>query len=328
MSRTALLLIIVSGILQGCLPPRKTVATEREKIGADVEKKDDTKKIEPAPVEQTTGVEPVTSEPKPSGLSDMEQKFASWSEAIQGRTGGDLGIAVVHIESNTRFFHKADTIVNSASSAKWLWAAAALAKNSAASLAEYSEPTFRDSSNEMAGRLIDFAGGIPDVNSFGVSAGLSQADWSLCKWSFSASEPDSACNMGRGGSNFFTARSALQFLEKLAKKDLPIPSDRHEALLTWGAMSPKTGTGGWSASRLPAAAKEKFMHKSGWIPAPEGRDTLNDLAIMETKTGLVALAVTMENGNFEQQKTQTALFMCLAHHYFASGAAKAEELCL
>lgn len=320
------LLIVASLIgisISSCLPPRKTVATERDPSEANIPLPSELP--DPANVERSDGLDAQAATTTGRDLGDLEELFSTWLNASETATGGKLGFALVHIESKTRFYYKADIIVNSAAAAQWLWAAAALTQNSAGSLQQYAEPTFRQGSSEMAGRLIDFAGGISSVNRFGEGIGLNQSAWSLCRWSFSSSGSDPACNTANSGSNFFTARAGLIFLEKMVGGELGLSDDKNSALLDWGQLSPKTGVDGWAASKLPAEAQEGLKHKAGWIPAPTGLDTLNDLAVLETKAGPVAVAVTMEGGNYEIQKTETARLLCLSHFYF-SGMEDSDEV--
>ena len=211
------------------------------------------------------------------------------------QTGAKLGVSLsipkraLEIHFNSALQH------NSASSAKWLWAAAALQFNSPQALERYADPVFRNSDNADAGKLIDFAGGIDKVNDYTRKLGISAQEWQLCTWGYGAPRTGKPCPVKR---NLFTSSGGLKFLKKLHQGSLGLSSEKTAALIEWAKRAPKSGTGGWLLERLSPFSKAKASHKAGWIPAPIGFNTLNELGIVPLENGdTLLIAVTIEGGN-------------------------------
>src|SRR5439155_24834933 len=132
----------------------------------------------------------------------------------------------------------------SASSMKFVWAMAALAKNPIATVETPALPTFKDSNNSTAGQLIDLAGGPNAVNDFTVTTlGIPISAISLCHWSYDKTRNATNCSSLMGGDNFFTPNGVLSFLEKVWKR-AAIGADKGNKLLDWAKLSPRTGYGG------------------------------------------------------------------------------------
>ena len=183
---------------------------------------------------------------------------------------------------------------NSASSAKWLWAVAALASNSSDSLEPYAIPTFVSSDNEAAGKLIDFAGGIDAINSFTRKLNIAREDWNLCSWNYGRDRRATNCGTTR---NQFTSKGGVTFLNRLITKQVGIPTAKADKVISWAKLSPKSGTGGWLPSLLPNAIKNLVSHKAGWIPSPIGVNTVNDIALVPLNNGnKYTIAITIEGG--------------------------------
>lgn len=192
---------------------------------------------------------------------------------------------------------------NSASSAKWLWAAAALQTNSPASLEKYIQEVFRKSDNENAGMLIDYSGGIDRVNAFMRQLGITPQEWQLCLWNYGRPRTSTQCTVQR---NVFTTAGGLKFLKKLHQGDLGLETQKITALINWGKLAPKSGLGGWLLEKLTSQSKINSSHKAGWIPAPTGRNTLNELGIIPLATGeTLLIAISIEGGkSFNEAEIQ------------------------
>jgi beta-lactamase class A len=243
--------------------------------------------------------------------------------------GAPLGVAAVNLQTGERLLVNADSIVNHASSAKWLFVAAALNKQSVATVQPQAVPTMRDSDNDAAGRLVDQAGGVAAVNAYAVANGIPQSGWSLCKWNFGKTRTDPNCNKGRQGTNFFTAKAAVIFLERVYKGQMLADTTKSNKLREWALLSPDTGYGGWVGTQLPASVKPTVQHKAGWVPAPEGFNTNNAIALIRTASGVpYAIAITAENGNsFSTTNTALSYLSCVVYRLFDTPSAPNTAAC-
>lgn len=192
---------------------------------------------------------------------------------------------------------------NSASSAKWMWAAAALQFQSPVTLDKEAETVFRYSDNEDAGKWIDLAGGIDRVNAFMRQLGITPQEWQLCLWNYGRPRTSTQCTVQR---NVFTTAGGLKFLKKLHQGDLGLETQKITALINWGKLAPKSGLGGWLLEKLTSQSKINSSHKAGWIPAPTGRNTLNELGIIPLATGeTLLIAISIEGGkSFNEAEIQ------------------------
>ena len=256
--------------------------------------------------------------PETAKPDDLQSRLESWGDEARVATGGRLGIAVKAFATGKSYHYRSDTIVDSASSAKWLWAAAALQNQSVTNLDASAKASFRQSHNEHAGRLIDFAGGIDGINRFLSSLGISQNEWSLCEWDYGKQRRASVCGTRNTRGNYMTARAGLIFLDHVYNKSLPISEAKQNALNQWAQLSPKGGNGGWSVNSLPDSVKQGLQHKSGWIPKPYGDNTLNDLVIIPTEGSSIAIAITMEAGNQSVQEQRLAWLTCKVFHHISN----------
>ena len=214
------------------------------------------------------------------------------SEAKRRTPGSKVSITLEVLNGTAKISLNGDAPRPSASSAKAVWAAAALAKNDAASLEDEALPTFISSNNDTAGELIGLAGGADAVNEFYTKAGMKNSG--LLKWNQHV-DGDEPAPIG-AGRNYMTSNDAVTFLRRVDKEDL-LPPAKRTTLLRWMKLAPDTGdAGGWLPARLPADVRAKVMHKAGWLPPPLESRATNEIGIVPTASGrryAVAILTTL-----------------------------------
>lgn len=261
----------------------------------------------------------------PPDLGPVLAKLGAEFPAASG--GADLAIAVTWLPTGSRWSHQGDVPRTSASSVKWVWAAAALSKQPVTAVEPPALPTFQDSNNSTAGQLIDLAGGCNAVNDFTVALGIPITQLSLCGWSFDKTRKATNCSSRAGGDNFFTPIGAVTFLEKVWQ-GAGLPADKATKLAAWATLSPRSGYGGWVGTQLPASARPSLQHKAGWLPTgccSAGYPAFfNEMALVETPKGRYAFAASAKNGGASRNDTKETKALewasCVVFHAFADAA--------
>ncbi len=251
--------------------------------------------------------------------------------AATSSPGTDLGIAVSWLPTGKRWSRRGDVVRTSASSAKWFWAMAALAKNSVATVQPKAIPTFEQSDNYTAGDLIDLAGGPNAVNDFTTQTlGIPITQLSLCGWSFGKTRRATNCSDLAGGDNFFTPNGALTFLEHSWKRT-SIGVEKGDALLGWAKRSPRTGYGAWGSTQLPAATRALVHHKAGWLPTgccSAGYPAhYNDIGLVPTARGAYAVVLSMKGGTDAKMTKTMEWSACMIFHALVRDVADPKTAC-
>jgi beta-lactamase class A len=200
------------------------------------------------------------------------------AEAGQRSPGTQVAIAVRNLTTDEyAAFDDAERHV-SASSAKVMWVAAALAKGK--NLDDIAGPIFKNSDNAASGTAINRAGGADAVNQFMWNLGMDRS--LLANWYGGIR----ASNQGvMGGDNYFTAGNTTLFLTKLDRGEV-LQEPLKSKLLEWMRWAPRQGYGGWMGTLLPDAARASMMHKAGWLPGPEFSEaTMNEIGIIQVPNG-------------------------------------------
>lgn len=243
------------------------------------------------------------------------------SKAATTTPGTDFGIAVEWLPTGQRWGARAEVPRNSASSAKFLWAMAALSKNAIATVETPALPTFKDSNNSTAGQLIDLAGGPNAVNDFASKTlGVPAAEFSLCHWSYDKTRNATNCSDALSGENFFTPNGAVKFLEAVWQRKA-IGKDKGDKLLAWATLSPRSGYGGWISTQLPADVKPEVHHKAGWLPTgccgTGFPPHYNEIGIVPTKRGSYAIALSLKGGTDAKMTKTMEWASCVVWHALA-----------
>jgi beta-lactamase class A len=204
------------------------------------------------------------------------------SEASARSPGTDLAIAVRDLTTGASASFRGDVKHVSASAAKVMWVAAALAAHPVADVEPYANAIFSRSDNDAAGAVIDLIG--PNaINDFYQAAGMASSGFT--QWSFGRSRLATNSPRAMGSDNYFTASDAVEMLARLDAGSLLAP-DRTSALESWMTLSPRSGYGGWLGSLIPAEARASMMQKGGWLPPGCCSDdrvynTLNEIGILQ-----------------------------------------------
>jgi hypothetical protein len=262
-------------------------------------------------------------------LARLAAEAATFTPSIAGRKPFELTAAVEWLPTGQKWSFKGDVPHISASSAKFIWAAAALrAGHTPAELEKCADPTFVYSCNNTAGSLIDAAGGVAAVNKFTADVvGNSKDAMTLCAWSSDVKRVDAACGTAicplyaqACGGNYFTASAAVRFLEKAWKGDL-LPPDKTAALMRWATMSPRSGFAGWIGTQLPPEVRKTINHKPGAIApgccgiADPAFSYNNEIAIVHSPRGDYAVALMLAHAQSWCQEIATLEWgSCVVYH--------------
>ena len=263
----------------------------------------------------------------PGDLSATLDKIGTMATGFAAGTQAALGVE--WLPTGERWAFHGDEPHVSASSMKLVWAMAALAKNSIATVTTPALPTFKDSNNSTAGQLIDLAGGADAVNVFTRDGlGIPVDQLSLCHWNFDATRDGSAtCSGAMSGNNFFTPNSALSVLVHAWKRDV-VAGDKGAKLLEWATLSPRTGYGGWLGTQLPPDAQKTMHHKAGWLPpgccsSDSAYNNMNEIGIVHTPRGAYAITLMFAHAPDYWGAQQKALewSSCVVFHALARDVA-------
>ena len=212
--------------------------------------------------------------------------------------GGNLGFVAIDFRDNEVKVYNETLKVNHASSAKWMFLAAALQKQSIKQVDRYAPTVFRTSDNYYAGILIDLAGGINAVNSFSKSIGIPADTWSTCNWNYRKRRLAKNCSRILGGRNLFSPKGIKIFLKSVYERTLFDDPQKNQYLFDIGKMAPDYGTGGWLTAELPDKVQSKVKHKAGWIPRNAGgKNTLNSIGFVPVPGGIYGVGIVMEGGS-------------------------------
>lgn len=243
------------------------------------------------------GAPPVDAAPPPKVLAAPIAALAA--EVAKRSPGTDVGLAALDLTTG-EYAGANDTVRHvSASSPKAIWVAAAIDHSGIDAVAPYAQPIFGQSDNAASGTAIDLAGGMNAVNVFYTTrAGMT--DSALTQWFGNRVATNSPRKMG--DDNYFTAKDAIAFLERLDRGTL-LDKAKTAKLEEWMTLSPRTGFGGWLGTLLPPAARASAMHKAGWLPPGCCGDdatynTLNEIGLVEAPNGhRYAVAILARRGD-------------------------------
>lgn len=282
-----------------------------------------------APIPSEPASEPAPPPPAPSTERDagtdatappkvLAAPVAALVAEVATRSPGtEVGIAVLDLTTGEYAGGNDDVRHVSASSPKAVWAAAALDVAGVDAVEPYAAPVFESSDNAASGTLIDLAGGMNAMNVFYTTkAGMT--DSAITNWSGGRTATNSPRKMG--GDNYFTAKDAVTFLERLDRGQL-LDATKTAKLLEWMTWAPRKGFGGWLGTLLPANAQSTMKHKGGWLPPGCCGDdsvynTLNEIGIVETANAhRYAIAILARRGDdwYGKQAPWVERASCVIH---------------
>ena len=242
------------------------------------------------------GLDPAVLQAELVATVDRLQAEASWRTP-----GSEVAIAVQHLASGARASSRGGVLYVSASSAKAWWVAAALDGAGVAAVEPYADPVFINSDNGATGEVIDLVG--PDaVNVYlWEVAGMGRETTALTQWNYEKTREAANSPRKMGSDNYTTADDAVVFLAGL-QAGAVLDAEATSALLDWMTRSPRGGTGGWLAARLPADAQASARHKGGWLPpgccsSDSYYNTLNEVGLVDTPRGTYAVAILSHAGD-------------------------------
>lgn len=263
-------------------------------------------------------------------VGDMNATIAKiGTDATSFAWGTQVAIAVEWLPTGDRWAFNGDQRHVSASSMKFVWAMAALSKNDIPTVTTPALPTFEKSDNSAAGQLIDLAGGPNAVNDFTSKMLKIPVDQlSLCHWSVDKTRDGTAtCSLAMGGDNFFTPSSVLDFLRHAWKRDV-VAGDKGDTLLHWATLSPRSGSGGWMGTQLPADPQSTMHHKAGWLPpgccrSDSSYNNMNEIAIVHTPRGPYSVALLFAHATDYWGAQEHALewASCVVYHAMSKDVA-------
>jgi beta-lactamase class A len=242
------------------------------------------------------GIDPQVLEAELQATVDRLQAEASWRTP-----GSEVALAVRHLASGARASSRGGELYVSASSAKAWWVAAALDGAGVAAVEPYADPVFIDSDNGATGDVIDLVG--PDAINVYIwdVVGMGRDTTALTQWNYEVTREAANSPRHMGSDNYTTADDAVIFLAGL-QAGAVLDSTATAALSDWMTRSPRSGTGGWLAARLPADAQASARHKGGWLPpgccsSDTYYNTLNEVGLVDTPRGTYAVAILTHAGD-------------------------------
>jgi hypothetical protein len=297
-------------------------------------------------------------------LALLMQRLGSRCASL-GR-GARCGIAVRDLVSGEETSYQGDESFISASSAKFIWVAAALHNGVAPQKLElYARDIFRYSNNDYPDTVIDWATGsrrgveehYDRMNDF-YHDGVGMSDRSFyCQWhgrrtthgKCTGAVPIDA-SLGwtnQDSDNFLTANDSIRFLRSVWDNPTVggqpfLPAETRSTLLQWSTLTER-----WSAKYFPQAGTEApiLHHKPGRIPPdyvhgyklpyPAGAvaarspyETVNDIAIVELPTGQkYAQAYFMDYGEFYHEVPLAMYISCMIYHTILGDLSDPDPTC-
>lgn len=310
--RRALLALVLAII--GCADPAAT-DTDRLRDAPDGESSASAPAPAPSPPARFDAGVDAPAAPPPKVLATPVAALAA--EVATRSPGTEVGLAVLDLTTGEYAGANDDVRHVSASSPKAIWAAAALDVAGIEAVEPYAAPVFESSDNAASGTLIDLAGGMNAMNVFYTTkAGM--ADSAVTNWFGGRTATSSPRKMG--GDNYFTAKDAVTFLERLARGQL-LDAAKTKKLEEWMTLAPRKGFGGWLGTLLPPAAQAKMEHKAGWLPPAccgddSAYNTLNEIGIVETANAhRYAIAILARRGAdwYAKQAPWVERASCVVH---------------
>ncbi len=205
------------------------------------------------------GVAPCGGGDVSGSLQDVVNRLVN--EAPSRAPGTQAAISVINLNTGESASANGDVLHVSASSAKVMWVAAAVNVVGTSRVQPLAGPIFINSDNTASGTCIDLVGANGVNNFYWNVVGMRNS--AFTSWGASRQASNSPRRMG--GDNYFTANDCALFLRKLAQNQ--ILGNNANTVKQWMTMAPKSGTGGWLGTKLPAQAKNSLMHKGGFVPA-------------------------------------------------------------
>ena len=217
---------------------------------------------DPAPAGETIpGPDAATLDELAELVDELAAIAAAWNPA------GRAALAVRLPDGSLFGFNEHRPHV-SASAAKPIWAAAAIAGAGVEAVEPLAHGALAQSSNYEAGNIIDLVG-IDAVNTWtGEVAGL--ADTNLAAWRFGGDRVSRSVLAGGSRANLITAADLASFYARLRRGDLLSPAGT-AALESWLRDTPRGATAseavtGALLTRLPETVSTRATHKTGWLP--------------------------------------------------------------
>jgi beta-lactamase class A len=235
-------------------------------------------------------------------------------------SGTDATLGVSWLPSKQRWTHRGDEPRAAGSALKWLWASAALTKSTIEAVEPFAVRALGHSDNQAGAKMIDLAGGADGINEFTKALGIAPEAMSLCAFHADRVRRATSCYDKYGFENFFTANSALTFLEQLWRGSF-VSAAARTMLLEWSKLGP---VGRFTIGRqLPEAARTSMHQKRGELPpgcCGEGpRYTWTTaIAIIHTPRGPYAAFFSLAHGDYyPNQLTMIEWSSCIVYHAVA-----------
>jgi hypothetical protein len=174
-----------------------------------------------------------------------------------------VGISVERLDSGETAAFQGDRWLKAASSLKATWLAAAVIAVGLDAIAPFAAGVFRQSSNEVGGRVIGLAGGLDAINSFTSGLGMNQT--LVVEWTFGGEHRSSIYPGPHPSLNFTTTDDLVTFWRLMSEGQI-LGRAASDTLLEWGRMERLGGYSSGLLTRLPSGAAEYTSFKMGWLP--------------------------------------------------------------
>jgi beta-lactamase class A len=259
---------------------------------------------------------------RPSRLREVVAELGP--QCTRRSPGTICGISVQHLGTGELAHWNGDRPFVSASSAKFVWVAAALHSGAVVDVVEpLAIPIFESSDNYATGAVIDLLSSPDHVNTFYWDV-VGMASSGFCSWNYGATREAASCPMILDDDNVLTPNDSVRFLAQLWSGEL-LGDEATEALLEWSTRSPRTGFSAWIPEQLPSSIRATVHHKSGSLPPDTvpGYSVSNDIGIVELPDGQAyAIALLMTDGReyYYRQIRMMSYASCVIYNALATDA--------
>ena len=200
-------------------------------------------------------------EPGETVLDLVVERLGAMSTSFETR--GLLAVTVIRFDTADSASFRGAEQFKSASVVKALWVAAALAHSGVEATEPVSVPALYGSSNSAAGRAMDLAGGIDEVN--GYAHGLGLADTTAYEWEFDRDRRSVSYPGPMRGLNLTTTDDLAGFWAMVGY-GWALGLEERAALLQWTVGPKASGEGSRLIARLPETVGAMTSFKMGWLP--------------------------------------------------------------
>lgn len=204
--------------------------------------------------------------------------------------GAIVGISVQRLDTHESADFQGDRWLKAASSLKPTWVAAAIRAAGIEAVEPFAEGVFRQSSNDVGGRVIGLVGGLDRVNAFTSGLGMNQT--LVVEWTFGG-DYRSSIYPGPHPALNFTSTDDLVTFWRLMSDGWILGREATDIFMGWARMERLGGYSSGLLTRLPDDAAEYVSYKMGWLPPgrTEEDDETGEVMVVDALDSIIGSGV-------------------------------------